>query len=127
MANKEESIRTVVGDRVFEVWLAMLRELVPAGRTHRLAPIVAGMLQFATLITIDDDEMDPEGPVAWRFHSATETSDPGEVKELLLELVERMFEEAKVGAERKSAAGMRYSIAEEAIEEYIRWEYMPWE
>lgn len=42
-----ESLRSLVGEATYEAWLEMLRGLVPAGRTHRIAVLVAGMLQHA--------------------------------------------------------------------------------
>ena len=43
----EKSFRLIVGDTTYEVWKKMLQSLVPVGRSHSLAPIIAGMLQFA--------------------------------------------------------------------------------
>ncbi|MDH3443799.1 MAG: hypothetical protein OEN50_07750 [Deltaproteobacteria bacterium] len=40
---------TVVGADTYAVWVCMLRELVPDGRTHRLSVILAGMLQYAVI------------------------------------------------------------------------------
>jgi len=39
------SLVTVVGPEVYGSWVSMLRVLVPDGRTHRLAPLVAAMRQ----------------------------------------------------------------------------------
>jgi hypothetical protein len=38
-------VKSVVGTKAYNVWLDMLRCLVPHGRTHRLSVLVAGMLQ----------------------------------------------------------------------------------
>ena len=38
---------SVVGSPTYSVWVDMLERLVPGDRTHRLAPLVAGMLQYA--------------------------------------------------------------------------------
>ena len=48
MADKKtkNSLKTVVGQETYDVWVDMLRRLVPEGRTHRLAPMIAGMLQY---------------------------------------------------------------------------------
>lgn len=127
MAQSSNSIKKVVGKKVYDVWLDMLRELVPWGRTHRLALIVAGMLQYASVVAAKHNDVDKEGSVAWRLTAAIETSDPEEVSELLLGLIKQLFDDAGVKSSRTNAKGVPYSIAEDAIEEYVRWEDMPWE
>lgn len=54
MANKKISLRkqdasleSVVEANTYGVWVDILKHLVRGGRTHRLAPIVAGMFQYA--------------------------------------------------------------------------------
>ena len=44
------SLRDVVGPEVYQTWIDMLHRLVPDGRTHRLAPVVAAMLQYALAV-----------------------------------------------------------------------------
>ena len=54
------SLQEVVGEEVYRTWVSMLRELVPDGRTHRLALLVAAMLQYALVMAQEkrDEEMD---------------------------------------------------------------------
>jgi len=40
-------IKDVVGSKIYNVWIEMLKRLVPHGRTHRLSVVVASMLQVA--------------------------------------------------------------------------------
>ncbi len=40
-------LREIVGSPMYDAWVAQLAALVPGGRTHRLAVIVAGMLHYA--------------------------------------------------------------------------------
>src|SRR6266478_3536549 len=47
---KSRSFSGVVGADTYKVWVRMLRELVPDGRTHRLAVMLAGMLQYAVVM-----------------------------------------------------------------------------
>ncbi len=57
---------TVVGADTYAVWVRMLRELVPGGRTHRLSVMLAGMLHYAaTIAAADQDE--GETSVRWPF------------------------------------------------------------
>ena len=53
MTDSHESLKTIVGRETYTVWIKMLRELIPDGRTHRMAPIVAGMLQYAANIAYE--------------------------------------------------------------------------
>ena len=48
VAKTPRNFRTVVGKDIYSAWVRMLRELVPDGRTHRLAVVVAGMLQYGS-------------------------------------------------------------------------------
>ena len=58
---------------------------------------------------------------------ATEASDPSEINDLIHDAVVQLFKDAKVRFERTSARGAKYSLAEEAYEEFIHWFDMPWE
>lgn len=123
-----QSLKTVVGSEVYNTWVSMLHTLVPDGRTHRLAPLVAAMLQYALSVT--DEERDDEtsdNSLAQSLIDSAEASDPEEVKALLHDAVDRLFKDAKVGYRRTSARGEQYSLADEAYEEYVRWFDMPWE
>lgn len=122
------SFSAVVGADTYEVWVRMLRKLVPDGRTHRLSVMLAGMLQYAAVMAdANEDKEGDEDSLAASLLEATEASDPSEVNDLIHDTVVRLFKDAKVRFERTSARGMRYSLAEEAYEEFIHWFDMPWE
>ena len=106
----------------------MLRVLVPGGRTHRLAPLLAAMLQYACSVTEDEqgDDADEES-INQSLMDSSETSDPSEVKDLLHDAVAQLFKDAGVEYGRVSARGQPYSIADEAYSEYVYWFDMPWE
>jgi hypothetical protein len=122
------SLRAVVGADTYEVWVRMLRELVPDGRTHRLAVVLAGMLQYAVAIADAKSAKDKrEGSLAYSLLEAGEASDPDEVKELIHDAVIQLFKDAKVRFERTNARGDKYSLAEDGYEGFIHWFDMPWE
>jgi len=50
-----------------------------------------------------------------------------ESNEGLLALIESLLTDAGVKYKRMSSRGQSYSIAEEAVQEFLRWEDMPWE
>ena len=122
------SFSAVVGADTYGVWVRMLRKLVPDGRTHRLSVMLAGLLQYAAVMAdASRDEEEDEDSLAASLLEATETSDPSEVNDLIHDAVVRLFKDAKVRFERTSARGTKYSLAEEAYEEFIHWFDMPWE
>jgi hypothetical protein len=122
------SLQDIVGKETYTVWVEMLRQLVPDGRTHRLAPLVAAMLQYASTLAYEKYGNDPEeGSAAQILLEASEAYDPEEAVELLSELVQELFEAAKVKFRRTSSRGDDYSIIDSAIYEFIHWHDMPWE
>jgi hypothetical protein len=116
-----------VGQEVYDLWLDMLRRLVPDGRTHRLAPMIAGMLQYAADVAAQKFGNEPEeGTAAYFLLGADGIWDPDEAGDLQ-DLVAQLFEDAGVRYKRVSSRGEGYSVAESAIYEYIHWYDMPWE
>ena len=124
----KRSLQAVVGPETYAVWVEMLRALVPDGRTHRLAMLVAGMLQYAVTTVAPTADNDADRlTVAASLIASTETADPEDVKELLHDVVIRLFKDAGVEYQRKNSRGVPYTIAESIYEEYINWFNMPWE
>jgi len=121
------SLQDVVGKETYDVWVDMLRELVPDGRTHRLSVVLAAILQYATVIAerLDEDELE-DGSVALSLINATEGG-PDEVRMELHDVVRRLFQDAGVTFDRVSKGGDPYSIADEAYDEYCSWYDYPWE
>ena len=118
----------VVGTETYDVWLRMLRELIPDGRTHRLSVMLAGMLQYAVAMAAANVEREEEErSLASSLLDAAEVSDPSEVKDLIHDAVVQLFKDAKVRYERTSVRGDKYSLAEDTYEEFIHWFDMPWE
>jgi hypothetical protein len=122
------SLKQIVGKEIYTTWVEMLRRLVPDGRTHRLAPLIAGMLQYASTLAYEKyGDRPEEGSAAHALLLASEADDPDEVEELLSELLEQLFSDAKVNYQRISSRGDDYSIIESALYEFIHWYDMPWE
>lgn len=125
---RARSLEDVVGPDVYQTWVDMLRRLVPDGRTHRLAPLVAAMLQYALLVAEDQGSANAaEHSVVASLLETTEVSDASEVKALLHDVVTKLFKDAGVGFQRVSSRDISYSIADDAYEEYLHWSDMPWE
>jgi hypothetical protein len=122
------SFAEVIGADTYAVWVCMLQELVPHGRTHRLSVLLASMLQYAASVAVAErkEERDDTSLVT-SLIQASEVGDPSEVEELLHDAVVHLFKDAKVPFERTSTRGTKYSIAEEAYAEFIHWYDMPWE
>src|SRR3989337_2039494 len=96
----DEMIRDVVGSKNYNVWMEMLRRLVPHGRTHRLSVVVASMLQVAYEIAQDKEGSNSKARQLFSiFESAYEHDDENGIKPLL-EITEQVFKDAKVGFKR---------------------------
>ena len=120
-------IRDVVGSKNYNVWMEMLRRLVPHGRTHRLSVVVASMLQVAYEIAQEKEGSNSKARQLFSiFESASEHDDENGIKPLL-EITEQVFKDAKVGFKRVNRKSSGYSIAEEAVHEFLKWDAMPWE
>ena len=124
----EGSLKEIVGDKVYSVWVDMLHRLVPDGRTHRLAPTIASMLQYASEVAYEKYNSDlEEGCAAYSLYIVSEGADYDEAVDLLLPIVERLLKDSQVKSKRKSTGGIEYSIAEATIQEFVNWYSMPWE
>lgn len=122
------SLAKLVGAETYEAWVRMLHKLVPDGRTHRLAVIVAGMLHYAVVMAAaKEGDQKNGGSLATSLLEASDASDPSEVRDLLHDAVVQLFNDAKVRFERTNARGDKYSLAEDSYEEFIHWFDMPWE
>ena len=120
-------LQAVVGAKVYGTWMDMLKRLVPNGRTNRLSVVVAGMLQYAQDLAHEKAESNSKAKqLSAIFEEAHEQSMDGDTKELLA-LAELLLTDAGVRYKRTSSRGQNYSIAEEAVQEFLRWEDMPWE
>jgi len=123
----KSSLKEIVGNKVYSIWVDMLHRLVPDGRTHRLAPTIASMLQYALDVAYEKYGNEPEEEtIAYSLLIAQETDSANAIK-LLLPIVEELCKDAHVKSKRRSVKGIDYSIAEASIQEFIHWYEMPWE
>ena len=129
MAPKQKrGLQTVVGQETYDVWTRMLHGLVPDGRTHRLAPMIAGMLHYAVSVVLEKYGTDPErDSVAHALLVASEANHPDEAADSLSDIIEQLFKDARVQYTRTSSRGEEYSIVEQAIYEFVEWYSIPWE
>ena len=124
----KRSLQDVVGKETYAVWVDMLRELVPDGRTHRLSVVIAGMLEYAVdKSMLIEDRNEEEHSVAMSLIDASDTSDPDAIKEFIHDVVDRLFKDAGVEYERVSKRGEHYSIADEIYNEFSGWYDYPWD
>lgn len=125
---QKRSLEPIVGEKTYSVWVEMLKQLVPDGRTHRLSVVVAGMLQHAVKSAHEKFGTHPEeGSVASSLLCAGELNDYEESTAELADFLEQLFDDAQVRYARQSSRGEEYSIIDSAIMEYLHWHDMPWE
>lgn len=127
-SKSKRSLQDVVGKETYDVWVDMLRELVPDGRTHRLSVVVAGMLEYAVDKSMQmEHRNEEEHSVAMSLIDANEAGYPEAIKELIHDVVDRLFKDADVTYERVSKRGQRYSIVDEIYNEFSCWYDYPWD
>ena len=125
---RRQSLKPLVGVRVYGVWVDMLRRLVPEGRSHRLSPLVGAMLQYAAACALKKfGRRPPVSSVAEALLSASAGDDDVAPSAVLSEAVEQLFLDAKVESLRTNRRGDAYSLVESSVAEFLRWHAMPWE
>jgi hypothetical protein len=123
----KRSLQDVVGKETYSVWVDMLRELVPDGRTHRPSVVVAGMLQHALGKAVEiKDRNEEEHSVAMSLIDADDAGYPEAIKGLIHDVVDKLFKDAGVKYERVSKRGEHCSIADEIYNEFASWYDYPW-
>jgi len=106
----------------------MLKQLVPQGRTHRLAPMIAGMLHYAADIAHEKfGKKVEEDSTADRLLSAYDEGFSEETDKKLLPIIRNLFQDAGVEYERTSKSGEHYSVADQVIQEFLYWYEYPWD
>lgn len=124
----KRSLQDVVGKETYTVWVDMLRELVPDGRTHRLSVLVAGMLQYALDKAMKiKHRNEEEHSVAMSLIDSADTANTDHIKALIHDVVDRLFKDAGVSYERVSKRGEHYSIVDEIYNEFVSWFDYPWD
>lgn len=124
----KRSLQPLVGEQTYAIWLEMLKQLVPQGRTHRLAVVIAGMLQYAKQVAskkfINKFE---DGSVESSLLTVGESDDYEERTSELDDIITQLFDDANVPYTRTNHRGNEYSIIDSAVMEFTHWHDMPWE
>ncbi len=120
-------IKDVVGVKTYSVWTDMLKRLVPGGRTHRLSIVAAGMLQVAYEIAGEKKKSNVKARKLAEIIQVALEGDEENGFGKLTGLIEQLFRDAGVGSKRSNRRGQVYSIAEDAAQQFLHWEDMPWE
>ena len=84
------------------------------------------MLQFALKISQENKDKHSKAQNLFDlFESVIEDFDEDDI-DFVREITEQLFLDAGVNYERVNHKGDSYSIAEEAVREFLIWENMPW-
>lgn len=123
-----EELKDIIGEKQLKSFLALLKDIGPDARTHRITVVIASILRFAVnqlppdcedgtlsqaLITLDEE----------RYLAYEQSDEYG----LVYDLIDSLCTEVGMQNERESSRGESYSIADIAILEYAAWYNMPWE
>lgn len=120
-------IEAVVGKKIYSTWMDMLKKLVPHGRTHRISVVVASMLQYAQQIANEKQKSNSKARKLFELFEAAYDNYIEEDIIDILSITESLLKDAKVKFKRVNSRGNCYSIAEEAVHQYLHWQDMPWE
>jgi hypothetical protein len=123
-----DEFKEIVGEQHFASFLALLKEIGPDARTHRISVVIASILRYAVNKLPADYE---DGSIAQALLTLDEepylAHEPSDEHEMVFDLVDGLCSEANLMNERESARGEGYSIAETVILEYAAWYNLPWE
>ncbi|MCK5486232.1 MAG: hypothetical protein KAI86_08465 [Desulfobacterales bacterium] len=123
-----KEFKKIIGNQSYSTFLSLLKEIGPDARTHRISVVIAAMLRFALEKLYREGE---NGTLCQALVALDKepylAAEASEEYERLFELIDEMCREAGLRNRRESARGESYSIAENAIAEYIAWYHMPWE
>jgi len=123
-----KEFKKIIGNQSYSTFLSLLKEIGPDARTHRISVMIAAMLRFALEKLYREGE---NGTLCQALVALDKepylAAEASEEYERLFELIDEMCREAGLRNRRESARGESYSIAENAIAEYIAWYHMPWE
>lgn len=86
---------------------------------------MAGMLKYAWLCRRSSKKKN--AVLELLDDSADIGMEHDEQNHILLPLITLLFRDAKVKWKRTNARGQGYSIAEQTIDDFLRWDFMPWE
>lgn len=123
-----DEFKEIIGDQHFSLFLALLRNIGPDARTHRISVVIAAMLRFAVNQLPPDCE---DGSLSQALLSLDEEPylayERSDEYEMVFDLIDGLCNEAGMINKRESARGAAYSISENAMIEYTAWYNMPWE
>ena len=123
-----DEFKEIVGEQHFSSFIALLKEIGPDARTHRISVVIASILRYAVNKLPAECE---DGSVAQALLKLDEepylAHEQSDEHEMVFDLVDGLCSEANLMNERESARGEGYSIAENVILEYAAWYNMPWE
>ena len=123
-----DEFKEIVGEQHFLSFLALLKEIGPDARTHRISVVIASILRFAVNQLPAECE---DGSIAQALLKLDEepnlAHEQSDEHEMVFDLVDGLCSEANMINERESERGEDYSIAEKVMVEYAAWYNMPGE
>jgi len=120
------SLKAIVGEPSYRLWVDMLKRLAPDGRTQRISILVAGMLQYACSLYLDSAKANDKNMFGDLLLEALETGHE-ETEEFLTPILREFFKDAKVRWKKTNSRGQEYSLISASVSEFYRWHDMPWE
>lgn len=122
-------LEKIIGAQAYSALMSMLKEIGPDARTERISIVIAAILRLA-LAKVSPNELEQDS-LASELVALEEdpflATEEGRECEILFTLIDELCQEVGMKNHRTTVKGIAYSIAENAISQYISWYNMPWE
>ena len=123
-----DQFKEIIGDQHFPSFFAILKDIGPEARTHRISVVIASMLRFAVnQLPADCEDGSLDQALLTLDEEPCLVHEQSDEYEMVFDLIDGLCNDAGMINERQSSRGEEYSIAENAILEFVAWYNMPWE
>ena len=120
MHNTIKEFKKIIGDTSYATVIQMLKDIGPDARTHRISVVIAALLRFALNTSTKDYDEGTLGEALIALDEEPYLADElSEQYDLISELIDKLCDETGLRNKRESSRGESYSIAENAIREYV--------
>lgn len=123
-----QEFEQIVGKEMYAAFIRMLQKIGPEARTQRISVVIAAMLKYALDQLPPDCEEDTLDEALLEIVEEPYLAEEESTQyDMLYKLISSLCTEAGMRNERENYEGIPYSIAENAIAEFVSWYNMPWE
>ncbi len=116
----------LIGENEYSTFISILKSIGATSRTHRISVFIAGFFRYAHNKIGEDYEKGGLEDVLIALDENPYID--GADKDIMFNIVDELCKNAGIQNHKVSeSTGDKYSISENVIEEYSKWEHMRWE